>query len=369
MSITRTILIKSFVKPFYRQHAGLFVFIFIVLFGAVGVVDGAGLMAFHLSLVKGMFNNYSFLLLVFFLWFLYAKKTEQFFGNILRRPESSFLQMLSQIEIKKLFVYLAWTQCLLFLPIILYSIIMFSAGIYLHKWEECLAVLIFISMLILSCAIWYLYQVLHPGKFNDSGAELFSFKVRETPYWGLFIRYIWKDKKLLYLGIKIYTCLILYLMVINQMLVEYDLSMIYIFFSLGILSHGLLIHQLRNLEESRLSFYRTAPLSILNRYLQYARIYAALLIPEFCTILILTPRYLHIPDGLLFMLFSYGLVLFLNSLLFIRFFRIKDYLKIILCVFLLIYLCILTSSVPLLCVFLFFSSIAIFQNRYYQFER
>ncbi len=369
MSITRTILIKSFVKPFYRQHAGLFVFIFIILFGAVGMVDGAGLMAFHLSLVKGMLNNFTFLLLVFFVWFLYAKKTEQFFGNVLGRPEFSFLQMLSRIETQKLFGLLVWTQFLLFLPVIFYSLIIFSAGIYLRKWWDCLVVLLFMSLLILGCAGWYLYQVLHPAKYEETRTGTKSFKLRETPYWTLFIRYVWKDKKLLFLGIKIYSCIVLYLMVINQTLVEYDLSMIFIFFSLGILGHGLLIHQLRNLEETRLIFYRTVPRSILHRYSQYALVYLILLIPELITILILTPRYLHPGDSLLFILFSYSLLLFLNSLLFVQFFRIKDYLKIILCIFLLIYLCILSSIIPLLCIFLLFTSIGIFQRRYYQFER
>jgi hypothetical protein len=369
MSITRAILIKSFVKPFYRQHAGLFVFIFIALFGAVGIVDGAGLMAFHLSLVQGMFNNFSLLLLVFLVWLLYAKKTEQFFVNILRRSEFSFLQMLSRIATKKLFWLLVWIQLLLFFPIVFYMTIIFAAGIYLHAWGTCFLVLLFISALILACSGWYLYQIQHPGKFTVTKTGTISFKPLEIHYWSLFIRYIANDKKLLFTGIKIYSCVVLYLMVVNQTLVEYDLTMIFIFFSLGILSHGLLIHQLRNLEETCLSFYRTVPRSILNRYLQYALIYFILLIPEFITILILTPHYLHLKDALLFILLSYGLLLFLNSLLFIQFFKIQDYLKIILSIFLLIYFCILAATVPLLCVILFLASMAIFQNRYYQFER
>ena len=57
MKITSTILIRSFVKPFYRQHAGFFTFLFIILFGAVGRVDGAGLFDFHFSLIRGMLHK------------------------------------------------------------------------------------------------------------------------------------------------------------------------------------------------------------------------------------------------------------------------------------------------------------------------
>jgi hypothetical protein len=369
MSITRTILIKSFVKPFYRQHAGLFVFIFIALFGAVGMIDGAGLLAFHLSLVQSILNNFSILLLVFIIWLLYAKKTEQFTGNILRHSDFSFLQMLSRIERKKLYGLLLWIQFLLFLPIAFYMVIIFCASIYLHTWKSSLLPLIYLTLLIFSCAGWNLFQIQHPGFSFSPGNRIKLSKSREMPYWSLLIRYIIKEKKILFAGIKIYSCVILYFMVINQTRVEYDLSMILLFFCLGILGHGLLIYQLRNLEETRLAFYRTIPRSLMNRFFQYALVYLVLLIPEFITILIVTPGYLLYKDAILFILLGYGLLLFLNSLLFIQFFRIKDYLKIILCIFLTVYLCILTASLPFLCAFLLVSSVAIFQSRYYLFER
>lgn len=369
MSITSKILYKSFVKPFYRQNAGLFAFIFILFFGVVGVVDGSGLLSFHFSLIKGMLGHYSFLLVVFFAWFLYAKKTEQFFSNNINHPEYSFIRILSQVEPKTIFGWMARLQFLLLLPIILYSAIVFATGIYLKKWAGCIAIVAFLLLLILAAAGWYTHQVLHPEKFKIKSPAKLPLKIPEIPYWTLLLRYVLKEKKILFLGIKLYSCLILYEMVIHQTLVEYDLSMIYIFFSIGILSHGLLIHHIRNLEESRLAFYRTVPRSILNRYMQYACIYFILLIPEFITILALHPHYLALKDSLLFILFSFTLVMFLNSLLFIQFFRIKDYLKIIVCIFLLIYLCVLSSTIPVLIVFFLLSSIGIFQNRYYLFER
>jgi hypothetical protein len=369
MSITRTILVKSFVKPFYRQHAGLFVFIFIALFGAVGMVDGAGLLAFHISLAQSMLNNFSILILVLFIWLLYAKKTEQFTVNILRRKDFSFLQLLSRMESKKLFGLLAWINFLLFLPIVFYMTVIFCVSIYTNALKFSLLPLIFLALLILSCAAWNFFQIQHPGDSTGRRKRMKISKSGEMPYWSLLIRYVINDKKILFTGIKIYSCVVLYLMVINQTLVEYDLSMILLFFSLGILGHGLLIYQIRNLEETRLSFYRTVPRSLMNRFLQYALVYVVLLIPEFITLSLLTPKYLFYKDAIMFILLGYGLLLFLNSLLFIRFFRIKDYLKIMLSIFLIIYFCILTASLPLFCAFLLVSSVAIFQTRYYLFER
>jgi hypothetical protein len=369
MSITRTILIKSFVKPFYRQHAGLFVFLFIILFGAVGMVDGAGLQDFHFSLIQGMLKNTFLFLLVFFAWFLYSKKTEQFIINILRRPDHSFLHMLSRVENRKLFRWLLGTQFLMFLPVVFYIVVIFTAGIYLHAYLACVLILLYLISIIGLSAGRYFHFIQNPGKYASIRTGIFTSKGNRPPYWTLFIRHTWNNKKLLFAGIKMYSCVLLYGMVANQTLVKYDLTMIFLFFSIGILGHGLLIRQFRILEEERLSFYRTLPISIFERFTQYALLYFILLIPEFITIAVLTPKYLHLRDAIEFCFFSYSVLLFLNSLLFIQFFRMQDYLKILLCIYLVIYLAVLTKVQFLLCFILLVSSILIFINRYFQFER
>jgi hypothetical protein len=369
MNITRTILIKSFVKPFYRQHAGLFVFLFIILFGAVGMVDGAGLRDFHFSLIQGMLKNIFLFLLVFLVWFLYSKRTEQFIFNTLKRPDFSFLHMLSRIENKKLFGWLLWTQFLIFLPIVFYIMIIFTEGIYLHAYLACILILIYLIAIIGLSAGRYFAFIQNPGKYTVFHKGMFTRKAGGISYSKLFIRHILKSKKLLFAGIKIYSCIMIYGMVANQTLIKYDLTMIYLFFSIGILGHGILIRQLRSLEEERLRFYRTLPISLFERFTQYTLLYFILLIPEFITIAVLTPKYLHFRDAFEFCFFSYSVLLFLNSLLFIQFFRMQDYLKILLSIYLVIYLAVLTKVQLLLCIILLLSSIVIFINRYYQFER
>jgi len=369
MSIIRTILIKSIVKPFYRQHAGLFVFLFVILFGAVGVVDGAGIFEYHYSLIRGLLMNPFLFLLVLFLWLLYAKKTEQFIVSILARPEFSFLQTLLLLDRKVIFRRMLWVQFLLFIPILLYAFIIFSAAIYLHVYVSGWIILLYPLSVCLISARWYLFIMENPGRAARSADVGFSFIKWETPYWSIFLRYIGRNKKLLFAGIKIYNCTLLFGMVSNRTGTAYDLGMILLFFSLGILGHGLLIHQMRELEETRLAYYRTVPVSLVKRFLQYGILYFILLTPEFITIAFLTPYFLHLTEALLFALFSFSMLLFLNSLLFIQFFNIKDYLKIILCIFFLIYFSVLTASLFLLCILFFISSITIFFRRYYLFAR
>jgi len=369
MSISRTILIKSFVKPFYRQHAGLFIFVFTLMFGVVSVIDGAKFTDYHFFLIQGMMRNHFFFLLVLLLWLLYAKKSEQFIFNILRMPDYSFLNILSLLNRRTLYKLMIWIQFLLLLPVILYACIIFVAGCYMHEYAKCVVILVFIASICMISSAWYLFIIYNPGRSVFSVTAKLTFKKLKTPYWSILIRYVLLNKKLLYTGIKLYSCSVLYLMVVNQTRIEYDLRMIVLFFSLGILGHGVLIHHLRNLEESHLRFYRTMPLSIAGRFAQYAILFLILLIPEMITIIFLTPQYLRYKDAMVFILLSYSMLLFIHSLLFIKFFRMIDYLKIILCIFFMEYFFVLAGYELLLSGLFFVSAISLFTFSYYRFER
>ena len=51
MSQPGKILFKSFIRPFYKENAGVFIFVFMMMFFIVNKVDGAGLFEYHYSLI------------------------------------------------------------------------------------------------------------------------------------------------------------------------------------------------------------------------------------------------------------------------------------------------------------------------------
>jgi hypothetical protein len=145
--------------------------------------------------------------------------------------------------------------------------------------------------------------------------------------------------------------------------------MVFLFFSFGLLGHGVLIHQFREIEETRLTFYRTLPVSLLKRWFQYAWLYFLLFIPEIITIAVLTPKFLTYAEALRFLFFGYSLLLLLNSLLFIQFYKMVDYLKMIVGIFFIVYISVLTGIVLWLSVFSFSVSIFILFTNYYRYDR
>ena len=114
------ILFQTFVNSFYKENAGLFVFVFSMFFFIVGMVDGAGLYHYHYSLVNAMLTSPVFLLVVFFTWFLYARKFTGFVAGIIANPAFQFLQIYTLLESRKRFRLFLLIELLLLLPVLLY---------------------------------------------------------------------------------------------------------------------------------------------------------------------------------------------------------------------------------------------------------
>src|SRR4026207_1541012 len=106
MNLSSSLLMKSVVKPFYRENAGLLCFVYYVMFLGVGRANGVGVLDYQYSLIQGMFGDYVFLSVVFFVWMMYALKCSNFISVTLRRPEFSYLYMLSHLRSSKLYVML-----------------------------------------------------------------------------------------------------------------------------------------------------------------------------------------------------------------------------------------------------------------------
>lgn len=369
MNPLANILFKSLIKPYYKQNAGLFAFLIFIMFAAVGRANEAGLLEYHYSLIRALLINPVILIGVFTAWFLYAQKCEQFVAQTLSRQDHAFLDILCRLRPLQSFGLLLIVQFVLFLPVSLYSILIIGVALYHHWYAQLILVCLYILALCLLTDCWYVYLLYHPGKTWLLSRWRIPAVYLERFYPVLFVRYILKKRKLLYFVIKLYSCGILYLMVVNQTTTEHDLGMIILFYSFGLFGHGVLIHRLRNMEETGLFFYRGLAVSIVGRYLQYAGLYFFLFIPEMMTIGWLTPYHLQYSAAFLFVFFGYSVLLLLNSLLFIRAFSMLDYLKILVGIFFMVFIGVLTGFILWFATFSIILSGYVFSVKYYHYEQ
>ncbi|MBN9382262.1 MAG: hypothetical protein J0H74_15945 [Chitinophagaceae bacterium] len=363
-----TLLFKSIVRTFYRQNAGQLAFLFFIMVLAVGRANDVGLLEYHYSLIQGMLTNPSFLCVVLLAWSVYAWKCIRFVTFILQRPEFSFLSLLSLPGAGRVYWSLLFVQGMLFLPVSLYAVIILGVGIHAHWYVPTMAVLVYVLAVCGISAVWYLRLLYIPGmSVRGPGWGRLPLR-RERSYRGFLTRYVLTTRKTLLLVIKLYSCGVLYLIMRGNAPDRYDLQMVLLFYSFGLLGHGVLIHLVKRMEATRLDFYRGMAVSLRGRFIQYGWFYLTLLVPEILTIGWFTPGALRYSDALLLVLWSYSILLLLNSLQLYPFHRMIDYLKVVGCIFFVIYLGVLMGVWFWLTLLFLSLSVAIFWGRYYRRE-
>lgn len=367
MSITQTILIKSLVNPFYRQNAGLFAFVVFMMVAAVGRANGVGLLEYHLSLMQGIMTNLPFFLLVLGAWFLYALKCAQFIADTLNGRDYGFVYVVSLKKQGPLFWAFLMVQLLLLLPILVYAFIAVWVALVHQWWPHIAAVFLFFFIICFGGAWGYRWFVNHPGMRRSALGGKTRLPAKLYSIW--LLRLLWTSHKWLLIAIKIATCLILFGLLYDPGHERSGLQMIILFYSLGLLGHGIMIYSIRSMEESRFIFYRGLPVMRMQRFLQYGGLYLLLLFPEIITLRWLAPAYISYGNALLFVCFGWGILLFLNSILFVQFFKKFDYLKIATGLFLIIFIVLLAGIFPEFCLGLFLFSAYIFFGHYYRFEK
>ncbi len=297
----RYLLISSIIKPFYRENAGLLVFLYFIMFLAVGQANGVGLIDYHYSLIRGMLANYSFLFAVHVVWLIYALRCVQFVRTTFQKPEFFYLRLLMLVDRRQLFTLLFRTQVLLFVPVLFYVLIItvvgFKDGFYLSS-----AIVLFSNLVICTlCALEYLRLTQHQ---HQKISTWLPGIMKPRFYFHFMIRYIQEECKALFLVIKIFSCGTLYLLLRERNpLNETDLRLPIFFYCTAVLTHSILIHRVKDLENLRLTFYRTFPIPLAHRFANYASFYFCLFVPEIVMSNIVnasSPQLLRSRDGLSF---------------------------------------------------------------------
>ncbi|MCF3108868.1 hypothetical protein LL912_08770 [Niabella sp. CC-SYL272] len=359
---------QSFVKPFYRENAGTFVFIFTMFFFVVGTVDGAGLFKYHYGLIKALLSIPSFLAAALLLWALYARKCAVFITQLLQQPPYRFLSVLRSLPRRRLYTLFALTDFILLLPLIFYLVLVITEGIYLHR----LTATIIVTALLAGCCIllpaWHVYVLNHPERAVLNMTLAGPVRNPVLFYSGILIRSAQQTQKLAWLGIKLYTCTVLYFTTVNNQLAPDDLQLAFLLFSFGILANGVFINRLRRYEDQYLSFYRGLPVPVASWLIAYAIYCFVLVLPEMLLLVFLSTRYISGRTAVSFGCYAFSTMLLLLSISFVRKMTLKHLVTILLLLFFSGYFILMLSSIAAISLLFLSCAIVLFMTRYYQSE-
>ena len=370
MKYQAKILFQSFVKPFYKENAGAFVFVFTMMFCIINKVDGAGVYEYHYSLVTGMLKSNIFLLSVFFVWFLYFRRCFAFVANVIADPYYTFLHVYNLSDKVRRFQLFFVIEIGLLMPVLLYTLFIIFVGFSQHLYLPVLVVICYLLALCFITATWHVHLLNSTNETAKFSLQNEIGKLRLTSsYPAIVIKFIAVQEKMIWLGIKIFTCGILYLIARNNTITDYEIGTAFLFYNFGVLANGVLVYRIREFEEIYLSFYRGLPVSLIKRFLQYLLVYFISLVPEFIAVAILVPVHLHYSDAINFILSGFSLLLLMNSITFFEELKMKEYIKILLAVLCVQCIFLMTLGYVFLYLLFFFLAVIIFFLKYCKYER
>jgi len=346
MNHPRSILWKALNRQYYRQNAGFFLFFFLFFFGIVGPSQQ---LAYHYAIILGILHAPALLALVLFGWLLYALKCIRWIIGVLQSPDHAFLHILPLMGRISAFLLLLEVQIIFFLPILLYATAVVAIACIQAAWSVAILIICFIVWVCLISAALYWCELFYPGRLTRMPLLYRKTTQKEyIPYWSFLFRGLVTRHKALLAGIKLFGCGILYLLLKIQTADDYDIRMPFLLFTVALLGHGALIYGTRRMEEEKLLFYRSMPVPLFKRLLQYMILYLLVFLPEIITIGWLMPDHIRIKDALGFVLAGYSTLLLLNSCLFIISLQRSDFIKLSLVIFGILYFGVLSDELILL---------------------
>lgn len=359
MSAVANILRKSIITPFYRSHAGLLIFVFLVMFGTV---ESRYLVNYHETLILGMFNSTVFMLCVIIVWILYSLKILLYILSLLRKPEYVFLNSMILINKSKAFAQILIAVFSCFLPVIVYSIFIYSVGISQHYYVNSMG--IFIFHVILCCINAYVILLFLRTQHKYSWT-LVSLRLPNLGgRIGFYISHILSEEKIGLLISKGFSLALLYI-VREASEPGDDFRILGLTWVFVLLAHTLLVLKVKTFEDQYLTWMRSLPINSVKTCLLYFAFYTAIMLPELLfSVTMIENAY----EVLILALLSGGLLMFIHAYLFKPNRNPDRYSVLLFWLLIITFLIILSKLIIALIIALVLTASIRITNRYYKYE-
>jgi hypothetical protein len=354
------VLNRIFVNGFYQAHAGMFLFFFLFMIGAVNPGE---LLNYHKMLMLAFVTSPLMLLLVFAVWLLYSIKCWHYVVTQIAAPTQHFLfysinAFAKMEQLKSWFII----QLYIMLPVIAYGLIAVGVGVAYHYYVTPVIIIAYLLLLLALSAVLYSYII---SRLVNGGSQ--SFLLRwgsgwKKPYYTLYIYYVLNRLKIPYLITKglswlIITCVFLLFADVKQDVRVAGMAVLAI-----AVAHAVMVFQAQQFEHTYLVLVRNFPYSILKRYAYSLLTFSMLLLPE---VVWLLSRFNYLL-ALQLLLMALSMLLLLHSLIYYIGLTMDKYLQWVMGLFIVLFWVMMFQLMPLLIVGNVLVSFLMFYRYYYR---
>lgn len=366
-----TVLIKIFVKGFYRVHSGIFLFFFVTVlmyFFFIEVLNQTHLppdqiVLYNLMLVLTLISSPVMVALVFIVWLGFTVKSWNYITGQMIMPSNQFL-FYSSTSFSKVNQFKSWfiAQLTISLPIIAYGLFSFVIGIIFDYYIIPVVILSYVLLLSAVSALIYVRHANKPINLNSKSILSRIVGNWSKPFFSLFLYHVFDKLKVTL----IVTKLLSYGIIIGSFYLLADVNdnlRVAGIVILGIVTaHAILIYQSYRFEETYLSFSRNFPYSRAKIYSNWTVTFLLLTLPE--NIWILSTFDPEISFALV--IFNLGTGMLFRNLLYIVTLDMRKFIYWVFFIFNLFFMIILLKLFWLLVPLNIIISIIIFDRTYYR---
>jgi|688.fasta_scaffold215412_2 hypothetical protein len=366
-----TVLIKIFVKGFYRVHSGIFLFFFVTVlmyFFFIEVLNQTHLppdqiVLYNLMLVLTLISSPVMVALVFIVWLGFTVRSWNYITGQMIMPSNQFL-FYSSTSFSKVNQFKSWfiAQLTISLPIIAYGLFSFVIGIIFDYYIIPVVILSYVLLLSAVSALIYVRHANKPINLNSKSILSRIVGNWSKPFFSLFLYHVFDKLKVTL----IVTKLLSYGIIIGSFYLLADVNdnlRVAGIVILGIVTaHAILIYQSYRFEESYLSFSRNFPYSRAKIYSNWTVTFLLLTLPE--NIWILSTFDPEISFALV--IFNLGTGMLFRNLLYIVTLDMRKFIYWVFFIFNLFFMIILLKLFWLLVPLNIIISIIIFDRTYYR---
>lgn len=354
---------RSLIVPFYQQHAGLFFFVFYVMFG---LVESSQLLNYHRSLIYGVLSSTLFLLIVLAIWLLYFLKCYLFIKQKCKAPQYHFIYEMGRFSSSKLRYYFFFLYLMIFIPVMIYTIAILVVAIKSGFYIPSVIILLFQVGGLWLCSWASSQQIQNRHLLNRFTIPSLTIPVNK-PLALFYISHLSKNQRIGVLLSKVFSILSIYI-VVQAMDARDDVRTPALVLLFGLIAHGFLIFEMKRFEDERLYWMRALPYSTMSLYLRYLFVFAIILIPEMILFASTIDNKITLLNWIELYAFGIGFLAFIYVRLF-KFIENTDrYMQFMLWVFLGTFFLIVCNLVPFLAIVSITGSFFIFHKRYYLYE-
>lgn len=357
-----SILQKVLVNHFYKLNAGLFMFLFYMLFGLPQDIK-----AFHVSIATLIITNQTALLLTLLAWLLYNLKCIDYTIKRMKEPQQLFLSSLEYISFFKRFACLSYVQFILFLPATAYAVFIILIAINNHAYISAAIILLFIITVIPATAL--LYQNALKQRENQNRIILPGLIRLPKPLFSIPLFYILQNRRQMLLITKFFSLFILYLFIKAFEPDHYDIRPLLMCFLLAAIANCTIVFEIKSFEDDYLLQYRNFSFSIFKRFIHVLLMYVVLLLPELIFVWKGYPLHFNMIDYWQVVTASVGLLSLLHACLFTGNMQMESFIKIVFGIAMGLFFIILYNTGIILGVLLLIIAFALFHAYYYDFEK